>query len=151
MKYVMSWGLPFIQPQFTSLNYTSLYFASLHFTAFSMIPPSLRLIYHFPNPFPKITWFTGGSPQNICRYLVPELDGPIYKGQIHNTSQVNRGLIEGFYEPIDLWRRCLFLFGFSVRTAFLNCICCGVSNGRGWQWVTNWTEFEKKSSRSILT
>jgi hypothetical protein len=54
MKYVMSWGLPFIQPQFTSLN-----LAPLQFTAFSMIPPhfKLRLIYHYSNPFPKIASF----------------------------------------------------------------------------------------------
>jgi hypothetical protein len=25
-------------------------------------PPLLRLIYYFPNPFPKITWFAGESP-----------------------------------------------------------------------------------------
>jgi hypothetical protein len=41
---------------------------SLHYL---MISPthSLRLIYHFPNPFPKITWFTGESPWSICRQL----------------------------------------------------------------------------------
>jgi hypothetical protein len=53
MKYVMSWGRPFIQPQFTSLHLTSIHFTSLHFTSlpFRWSPRSLRLIYHFPNPF----------------------------------------------------------------------------------------------------
>jgi hypothetical protein len=42
-------------------------FTSFHFTAiflFLMIstPNSLDLIYHIPNPFPKIAWFTGESP-----------------------------------------------------------------------------------------
>jgi hypothetical protein len=39
-------------PQFTSLQLTS-----LHFTAFVMISttPSLHLIYHFSNNFPKIS------------------------------------------------------------------------------------------------
>jgi hypothetical protein len=41
--------------------------------------PSLCLIYHFPNPFLKITWFREESPYIICRQLVPELCGPIYK------------------------------------------------------------------------
>jgi hypothetical protein len=41
---------------------TPLHFTSLHFTALSMIPPSFRLIYHFPNPFPKITWLTEEIP-----------------------------------------------------------------------------------------
>jgi hypothetical protein len=43
MKYVMSWGLPFIQPQFTSLHFTSLHFSSLHLTSlhwlFDDFPP----------------------------------------------------------------------------------------------------------------
>jgi hypothetical protein len=52
-----------------------------------MIPTSLRLIYHFPYPFPKITWFTGESPQNICRQLVPELHGPVYKGNKNVDGQ----------------------------------------------------------------
>jgi hypothetical protein len=45
---------------FTSLHFTSLHFTSLHF--WIIFPtPSLRLIYHFPNPFPKITWFTDNN------------------------------------------------------------------------------------------
>jgi hypothetical protein len=27
--------------------------------------PSLRLIYHFPNRFPKVTWFTGESLKHL--------------------------------------------------------------------------------------
>jgi hypothetical protein len=48
-------------PQFTSLHlhftsftsFTSLHFTSLHFWMISPTP-SLRVIYHFPNPFPEI-------------------------------------------------------------------------------------------------
>jgi hypothetical protein len=56
-----------------------LYLTSLHFLMISS-KFSLHLIYNFPNPFPKINWFTGESPQGYCRYLVPELYGPIYRG-----------------------------------------------------------------------
>jgi hypothetical protein len=81
MKYVMSWidaltfhnDLPFIplhytyvpftsSPQFTSPNLTSLHFTSLHCIFLISPTTSLRLIYHFHNPFSKITWFTGESP-----------------------------------------------------------------------------------------
>jgi hypothetical protein len=37
------------------------HFTSLHFWMI-FPPPSLRLIYHFPNPFPKINSFIGESP-----------------------------------------------------------------------------------------
>jgi hypothetical protein len=62
MNYVMSWtdpltfhhDLDFIPLHYTYVPFTSSpQFTSLHFL---MISPttSLRLIYHFPNPFPKI-------------------------------------------------------------------------------------------------
>jgi hypothetical protein len=53
-------------------------FTSFHFTIFFMIctTPSLYHIYHFP----QITWFSGESPYSICRQLVPELYGPVYRG-----------------------------------------------------------------------
>jgi hypothetical protein len=41
--------------------------------------PSLCFIYHFPNPFPNITWSAGESSRSICRWLVPKLHGSIYK------------------------------------------------------------------------
>jgi hypothetical protein len=93
MKYVMSWtdalifhhDLPFIpllytyapftsSPQFTSLHFTSLHCASLHFIFDDSPTPSLRLIYHFPSPFPKMTWFTGESPWSICN-IITSLSG----------------------------------------------------------------------------
>jgi hypothetical protein len=44
-------------PQFTS-------FTSLHFLA-STAQLSLHLIYHFPTPFPKITWFARQSLKHL--------------------------------------------------------------------------------------
>jgi hypothetical protein len=45
-----------------SLLSPTLQFTSLHF--WMIYPtPSLRLIYHYPNPFPEITWFTGVEPR----------------------------------------------------------------------------------------
>jgi hypothetical protein len=48
--------LPFTSRHIISppLHFTSLHFTPLHFLMISLIP-SLGLIYHFPNPFPKIT------------------------------------------------------------------------------------------------
>jgi hypothetical protein len=42
-------------------------------------PNSLGLIYHFPNPFPKIAWFTGESLKHL-QVIGSELYGPIYTG-----------------------------------------------------------------------
>jgi hypothetical protein len=36
-------------------------------------------------------------------------------GEIHDISEVSQGLLEGFYEAIDLCTRCLILFRFSVN------------------------------------
>jgi hypothetical protein len=49
-------SLPFRSLPFHFLHFTSLHFTPLHFTAtLKILPiPSLRLIYHYPNPFPKI-------------------------------------------------------------------------------------------------
>jgi hypothetical protein len=78
MEYVMSWtdalafnhDLPFIPLHYTYVHFTywpqftSLHFTSLHFRMISPTP-SLHLIYYFPNPFPKITWFTGESLKHL--------------------------------------------------------------------------------------
>jgi hypothetical protein len=69
-------SLLFTSLHFTSLHFTSLHFTSLHSTSLHLrtlhiltivyFPylhfTSLRLIYNFPNPFPKIAWFRGESP-----------------------------------------------------------------------------------------
>jgi hypothetical protein len=57
--------LPFTS---TSLHFTSLHFTSLHFW---MISPtnSLRLIYQFPNPFPKTASFS--TPQRLGQPWCP--------------------------------------------------------------------------------
>jgi hypothetical protein len=47
-------------PHHILLTLPSLHFNSLHFD--DSPTPSLRLIYNFPNPYPKITWFTGEKP-----------------------------------------------------------------------------------------
>jgi hypothetical protein len=48
-----------------------LHFISLHFWMISPTP-SLPLIYHFPNPFPRITWFTETVPKAYVKlYLHP--------------------------------------------------------------------------------
>jgi hypothetical protein len=79
MKYVTSrtlvpalgHGLSFIPLHYVhvtltfSPRITSLYLNSLHFTLFISSASSFHLIYHFPNPFPKMTWFTGGSLKHL--------------------------------------------------------------------------------------
>jgi hypothetical protein len=90
---------------FTSLHFT--YFTSLHSTPLHSTPlhstplnflmisttPSLRLIYHLPNPFPKFTRFTGESPYSICRQFVPEMCGPIYKTTFSYIPIYRAGII----------------------------------------------------------
>jgi hypothetical protein len=47
--------LPFTTLHFISLHFTLLHLTSLYFWMVSATP-SLRLIFHFPNIFPKIAW-----------------------------------------------------------------------------------------------
>jgi hypothetical protein len=49
-------GLPIIPLRYVHVTLIS----SPQFTSFYLT--LLRLIYHFLNPFPKITWFTAESP-----------------------------------------------------------------------------------------
>jgi hypothetical protein len=51
-------------PSLTHYHFTSV-LASLFFPPFLLIStlPSFRLIYYFPNTFPKITWFNSGGSQ----------------------------------------------------------------------------------------
>jgi hypothetical protein len=75
--YVHLRNYPSLTHHFTSLHFTSLplpsHFTSFRFTAFNCFfilistTLSFRLIYYFPNPFPKITRFTGGRPKSVCR------------------------------------------------------------------------------------
>jgi hypothetical protein len=51
-------------PHHNLLPFTSPHFTLLHFLIISPTP-SLRLIYYFANPFPKITWFTGESLKHL--------------------------------------------------------------------------------------
>jgi hypothetical protein len=115
----------------TTINFPSPHFTSLHFFMISTTP-SLHLTYHVPNPLPKITWFTGESPQSImwpqecplynnrCTKLVLlhiAFEPPLYviRGAVPVCSTYLRGQCWHCS-----WRRLLLSCRFSWFYFFLN-------------------------------
>jgi hypothetical protein len=75
-----------------------------------MIPPSLHcLIYHFPNPFPKITWFTGQSLKHQAHFAPNAVfSNPVT--WVHRVCQAE------FYFVHEQLAACFMLFSCLVNT-----------------------------------
>jgi hypothetical protein len=83
--HISSWpSLHSTSPHLRTLHILATdYFTSLYFWMI-FATHSLRLIYHLPNPFPKITWFTGESRKHLqvigCRAGLSYLQRNIFHG-----------------------------------------------------------------------
>jgi hypothetical protein len=77
--------------------------------------PSFRLIYHFPNPFPEITWLQETVPKTSAG----QQNGP-YKGNINLSPQAGNEIAREKNSRDPPWLQILPSGRFEFRTTFWN-------------------------------